>query len=132
MTKLSWPSGSQMRYDSTREVESCALPGVLFRIRKMSFGRRLEFARRVREFSHRLEFLQAGESAVDKLESAAITAEIDQMYLDWGLVSVRGLWIDGGEADARSVGAAGPEDFCREVIAAIKRECFLYEEDRKN
>lgn len=61
-----------------------------------------------------------------------MTADINRIYLDWGLVEVQGLSIDSAPATAESTVNQGPEDFCQEVLAAIKLECGLTDEERKN
>lgn len=121
-----------MTYDSTRIIESVACTGVTFTIVRMSFARRLELARRVRALAGRLEFAQAGSDGDDKVESAILAGEIDKLYIEWGLVRIDGLQIDGYPAEPSSLLSAGPEDLCREIVAAVKRECGLTQEERKN
>lgn len=130
--KFSWPLAKTQTHESTREFESRSLPGVKFRIRRISFGRRLELARKIRAIDRRLEYLQAGEDLASKVESAIVSAEIDRAYLDWGLDSLDGLWIDGQAATPKLLIEKGPEELTREILQAIKRECFLGEEERKN
>jgi hypothetical protein len=98
----------------------------------MSFARRLELTRRVRELGRRIEFQQGGEGLQDKIDAALSTAEIDRLYLEWGLVGVDGLTIDGEAANAASLVERGPEELCREVLRAIRHECGLTAEERKN
>ena len=49
-----------MNYESILERESETTPGVTFVLAKMSFGRRVELTRRLREIAQRVEFLEAG------------------------------------------------------------------------
>jgi hypothetical protein len=98
----------------------------------MSFGRRLELARKIRAIDRRLEYLQAGEDLASKVESAIVSAEVDRAYLEWGLDSLEGLWIDGEPATPEALVEKGPEELTREILQAIKKECFLSEEERKN
>lgn len=121
-----------MEYNSTRTIAARAVEGVRFTIARISFGRRLELTRRVRELGRKLEFHQAGQSVADKLEAALTTGEVDRLYLEWGLRSVEGLTIDGRAADVSSVLEDGPEALCREIVQEIRRECGLTEEERKN
>lgn len=121
-----------MDYESVRTVESKVQPGVRFRIAKMSFARRLDLMTRVRAAARAIEYHAAGESATDKLEAALAAAEVDRLYLEWGLAGVEGLVIDGQAADAALLASAGPEELCREAIDEIKRECGLSAEERKN
>lgn len=121
-----------MQYDSTLTVRSEAIEGVSFTIVRMSFGRRIDLMRRVRELSSRIEYEQAGGRTEDKLQASVLRAEIDELYLRWGLTELSGLKLDGTEADVDSLISHGPEALCREIVSAIKRECALTEEARKN
>lgn len=121
-----------MQYESSRTFDSTSARGVRFKIARMTFGRRIELMRRVRELSGRLDFALAGSGAPDRVDAALLAAEIDDLYLRWALMSVEGLEIDGAQADTDRLIAAGPESLCREIVAAIKRECSLSEEERKN
>ena len=78
-----------MHYDSVVSIESKAVPGVRFAIYRVSFGRRMELSRRVREISRKAEFLEAGTELHEKIEANILAQEIDAMYLQWGLVSDR-------------------------------------------
>src|SRR5882762_6635717 len=97
------PSADAVRWDSEREFASEKFSGVHFRVSRMSFGRRLELARRVRELAQRVEFLAAGESVQEKLEAAVLSNEIDRLYVEWGLASVDGFLIDGEPATPKTV-----------------------------
>jgi hypothetical protein len=61
-----------------------------------------------------------------------LSHEIDRTYLEWGLVDVSGLEIDGETATPELVLLKGPEELCREAVDAIKAECHLTEDERKN
>ena len=52
-----------MTYESTTVVESQVVSGVSFTVAKMSFGRRFELMRKIRELARRMEFLEAGQKA---------------------------------------------------------------------
>jgi hypothetical protein len=98
----------------------------------MSFGRRLELVKRVRDLGQQLEFFRAGAEAQERVESVMLAAEIDRLYLEWGLLRVNGLDLDGEPASKEAFIASGPEGLCREVLSAIRRECGLSDEERKN
>jgi len=98
----------------------------------MSLGRRIELARAVRDLAGRLEFLQAGATVSDRIESAQISAEIDAVYLRWGLARIEGLVLDGREPTCEEVIARAAEEFVRDIITRIKHECGLSELERKN
>lgn len=122
-----------MEYESQVETPSRAAPGVRFRVRRMSFGRRLELTRRLQEQAKRLAFLSAAESGEGvEAERALLGAEIDREYLRWGLAGLDGLAIDGEAATVESLIEAGPEELVREALEAVKREAGLSEKERKN
>jgi hypothetical protein len=133
MTKLRWHlDEAVMRYDTLTEVESQTAPGVKFTIARMSFGRRVDLMRKVRELSKRIEFLEAGREPGDRMDAALMQAEIDRVYLLWGLQSVTGLEIDGSQATPELLAASGPEGVFREAVQAVRRETGLTEDERKN
>ena len=119
-------------YSSYLEFGSDAVPGVRFRIARVSFARRLELVRRVRDFAQRIEFLEAGGDATEQFESSVLGAEIDRLYLEWGLQAVEGLVIDGEPATPASLIEKGPESLAREIVRRIRAECHLSEDERKN
>jgi hypothetical protein len=121
-----------MEYASEARIESKTTAGVWFTIARMSFGRRIELTRRIWELAGRIEHLEAGGDARGKLEAALVGAEIDRVYLGWGLRKIEGLVIDGEPATPETAVAQGPEELCREVAAAIKAECGLTPEETKN
>src|ERR1035437_7981818 len=97
--KFPWHSDKARRVDgkaggnyaSEAVVESRAFPGVTLTIAKMSFGRRVELMRRVRELARRTEFLAASEDSGDKMDAALLRAEIERVYVIWGVKAVSGL-----------------------------------------
>jgi len=119
-------------YESVITTESTAIPGVVFVINRISFGRRMELSRLVREISKKAEFLEAGTELQERIEAGILTHEVDAMYLRWGLVSVEGLTIDGTPATAEQLLDSGPEALTQEIVAAIKAQCGLSEAERKN
>jgi hypothetical protein len=121
-----------MNYESLVEVESARIPGVRYRIARMSFGRRLELMRRIREMARRVEFLEAGPSAGERMEAGLLRAEIDRTYLLWGLAGVTGLRVDGVEATPELVAERGPEEVFREALGAVRSQTGLTNEERKN
>jgi len=121
-----------MCYQSVVTVESKAAPGVTFEIAKMSFSRRVDLMRRIRELAGRVEFLEAGTDPRDQMDAALLRAEIDKVYLDWGLKSIGGLELDGEPATAAKLADIGPEDLFREALDAVKAITGLTEAERKN
>ena len=121
-----------MNYESHKTIVSEAVPGVSFTLRRMSFERRLELTRRLKEVLQRIEFLDSGNDPRETIEAALLTTEVDRVYLLWGLSAVTGLEIDWSAATPETLFAAGPEELSREIVSAIKAECGLSEAERKN
>jgi hypothetical protein len=119
-------------YSSEGVVKSRAVPGVTFTIAKMSFGRRVELLKRVRELARRTEFLAASKDSGEKMDAALLQAEIERVYVMWGVKAVSGLAVDGVVAGPELLAEAGPEELFREALAAVRRETGLTEEERKN
>jgi hypothetical protein len=107
-------------------------PGVELVIARMTFGRRIELMRSVRDLAARAEFFEAGREASNEMEASLLGAEIDKLYLLWGLEEVRGFEIDGAPATTGSLIDSGPEELVKEALSAVKAECALTEEQRKN
>ena len=130
----SLPGNAEERvsYESALAIESKVMPGVKFVINRISFGRRMELSRRVREITQKTEFLEAGSELGEKIEAGILAQEVDAMYLRWALVSVDGLEIDGEAATAEHLLNRGPEELAREIVVAIKEQCGLSEAERKN
>jgi hypothetical protein len=133
-----WPSrkardGDPARtYESTTLVESRIRPGVRYTVLKMSFSRRMELMRRVRELAKRTEYLAASGDTGERMDGALLRAEIDRTYVQWGVRAVAGLSIDGHAATPELLAESGPEDLFREALAAVRRETGLSEDERKN
>jgi hypothetical protein len=121
-----------MRYTTSVTRESVRCPGVRYTIRRISYAGRLELLTRVRDIGARLEFLRAGETWADQLEAARVSHEIDRAYLEWALLAVEGLQIDGAEPEVTDLWDSGPAELIAEVIEAIRHECGLSDNERKN
>ena len=121
-----------MSYESAVTVDSAERVGVSYRVARMSFGRRVELMRKVRELAKRMEFLEARQSPGERMDSGLLRAEIDRMYLLWGLTGVSGLRVDGMEATPEVLVERGPEELFREALAAVRRETGLTDDERKN
>jgi hypothetical protein len=121
-----------MTYESVVQVESQTAPGVTFTVQKMSYSRRADLMRRIRELARQQEFLRASEQPGDKMDAALIEAEINRVYLKWGLKSVSGLTVDGEVATPELLAESGPEGLFREALEAVRRQTGLSTEERKN
>ena len=82
---------STVSWDSSRLVRSVVQPGVEFVIARMTFGRRIELMKLVRDLAVRIEYFEAGQNARNGMEASLLGAEIDRLYMLWGLEAVRGL-----------------------------------------
>lgn len=121
-----------MKYLSSVTHRSHQVDGVSFTVKKMSLGGRLELARRIRQIGIKREFHKAGGTIEDELEVGIIENEINRAYLEWGVTSVCGLVIDGAEATIDMLIERGPECLTTEMLAAVRGELSLSEEERKN
>jgi hypothetical protein len=121
-----------MTYESVAVVESQVASGVKFTVAKMSFGRRTELMRQVRELARKMEFLEAGQDPGQKMDAALLRVEIDRLYVKWGLRAVSGLDLDGMEATPESLAETGPEELFREAVGAVRAQTGLSAAERKN
>jgi hypothetical protein len=131
-TSHSLRSEAEHSYDSALWFDAESAVGVRYAIARLTFGRRLELARRIREIGRKAEFLAAGADTREKLEAAVVGAEVDRAYLEWGLLAVEGLTIDGEAATPDAVVDKGPLDLAMEILRHVKSECGLSEAERKN
>ena len=120
------------KHESREWFDAQTCEGVRFRIARVSVARRIELARKIREIGRKVEFLVAGKDPMEKREAAVLAAEIDRVYLGWGLEEIAGLTIDDEPATPESLIDKGPMDLAREILSRIKRECGLSEDERKN
>ena len=121
-----------MTYESVVLIESQVAPGVAFTVQKMSYGRRADLMRRIRELARKQEFLEASDKPGDKMDAALLEAEINRVYLTWGLQSIAGLTVDGTEATPEVLAASGPENLFREALEAVRAQAGLSAAERKN
>jgi len=120
------------QYESVSWFDAEAVAGVRYAVARISFGRRMELARRMREIGRKVEFLSAGDDPREKLEAAVLSAEIDRAYLEWGLIAIAGLSIDGAAADPAALIEKGPIDLASEILGRVKAEWALGAAERKN
>ena len=125
-------SGAGTDYNSVVWFDSDAVPGVRFAVARMSFGRRVELVRRLREIGRKAEFLEAGTDTREKLEGAVLAGDVDRAYLEWGLADVEGLSVDGETATVEKLIEKGPVTLALEILDKVKAECGLSENERKN
>lgn len=124
-------SHKEASYSSVAWYKSKTLEGVRYAIRRISLQQRIELTKSVRELVQRNEFLQAGDGA-DQLEAALGELWARKLYLEWGLDQIEGLSIDGEPANKALLIDKGPETLAAEILATIRAQLELQEDERKN
>jgi hypothetical protein len=131
MTKSISHSLEPLHYESVRWISSRSFSGVRYATRRVSLAQRIELTRLVRDLMRRDEFLRAGDAA-DQVEAGLADLLVRKLYVEWGLVEIEGLEIDGAAATPQLLIDAGPEELTDEIAASIQGELSLTEEERKN
>src|SRR5260370_22680424 len=98
-----------LNYESQLTYSSAKFDGVQYTINRMSFGRRIELIRRIKDLVGRMEYFEAGATSAEKVEASLLSAEIDRFYLEWGLTKVSGILIDGVEPTVASLVESAPQ-----------------------
>jgi len=131
MMKSILPSRKHVEYASVIWRESQAVPGVEFAVRRPSLAQRIDLLERARALALKQEFLNAGDES-DQLAASLKDLLARRLYVEWGLIEVKRLKIDGVRATIPDLIDQGPEELVNEIIEAIKSECGLSEDERKN
>ncbi len=131
MMKSLLRSHNQTDYASVVWHQSRCLERVRFAVRRPSLAQRIELTGQVRELTLKHEFLKAG-NASDQIEAALSELLVHKLYVEWGLAEIQGLKIDGNPAATENLIERGPEELIQEIVTAIKAECGLTEDERKN
>jgi hypothetical protein len=119
-------------YASETEFASSSHEGVQVQLKRCSAGRRVELMERLAAYAAKYEALKASQRMDDKVQAEALRIRMDFEYLDWGLLGISGLLIDGETPDARVLFERGPETLVAEIVGAIRQECEFSEDERKN
>ena len=119
------------RVESVRWIESKELPGVRFSVREPSLGNRIDLTQKLHDLTIRNEFL-AGGRELQQLELVLAELMVQKALIEWGLVSIEGLKIDGKTPTTQILIESGPEKLVAEIAEAIRGRCGLSEEERKN
>lgn len=125
-------SAEPLKWESAVWKSSNSYPGVSYRVRRASLTGRAELTRRVRGLIEELGCRAAGDSAEDRLAAVQLELEADRIYMEWGVLEIGGLELDGAPATVTGCIAKGPELLCREMAAAVREELALTENERKN
>jgi len=131
MMKSLLHSRNEAEYTSVAWHQSIRFERVSFAVRRPSLAQRIDLNGRVRELTLKHEFLKAG-STSDQIEASLSELLVHKLYVEWGLAEIQGLKIDGNPADTESLIERGPEGLIHEIVSAIKAECGLTEDVRKN
>jgi hypothetical protein len=118
-------------YASVLWFESETVQGVCYGIRRVSLSQRIKLTKKARELSIRHEFLKAGDTS-DQLEASLADLLVRKLYIEWGLAELTGLRVDREPATVELLIEKGPEALADEIVAAIRGQLGLSEEERKN
>ena len=121
-----------MNYESTWQYASKTFPGVTVRLRRISFSKRSELIREIAPLAARTQALSASSLGDELAEAAVLRRTIANVVLDWGLLEVSGLTIDGIPAKKETLIHEGPEELTLEILQQLKRQVSLSEEEIKN
>ena len=131
MTKFISPLHKTEKHSSVVWHDSKIIAGVRYATRRISLLQRIELTSQVRELMLRHEFLKAGDAA-EGLEATLGELFVQKLYVEWGLCEIDGLTIDGEPASRQLLIEKGPESLTQEIVAAIRSELELSEQERKN
>jgi hypothetical protein len=125
-------SGKDAKFLSVIWKTSEIVPGVRFAIYEPTLSKRIELTRRLYELTQKNEFLAATGKELEHLELALADLLVQKQLVEWGLVEITGLQIDGKPATATSLIESGPDKLVTEIASTIRSRCGLDEEERKN
>jgi hypothetical protein len=119
-------------YESSLWKQAKSRPDVKYRMRRISLGRRMELLERIASLVRDMEYAAGCGEPGGTLTAALLRDRLVEIYLRWGLLGLEGLAIDGKPATVEALIDAGPMELSREIAAAIREECGLTEDERKN
>jgi hypothetical protein len=120
-----------VRFESVRWQTSREMPDVRFAVCEPSLQKRIDLTQKLHELTLKNEFLASGKE-MEQLELALAELLVQKTLIEWGLAAIEGLFIDGKPATPGTLIEAGPEPLMAEIAMAIRRQCWLDEEERKN
>jgi len=121
-----------MDHESTFTYDAQTAPGVTVRLRKMTFGRRLDLLKKVGDLAKRATALSAGTSEGEQLDAELAKGLSDKAVVEWGLEAVSGLRIDTEPATPELLIERGPEELVREILGVVQKQLGLSETEIKN
>ncbi len=121
-----------MKLSYEREYPSAAMPGLHFRIRRISFATRLRFLSENYDTMQRLKFLRAGAGQTEA--AAELEIDLSRRLLETCLAALgeSSLQNPVGPADIDWLLTEAPTELCVEVLARVGDEITLTEARRKN
>lgn len=131
MMNFTWRSPKRTVYESVQWHQSQVITGVRFAVRKISLASRLELIKKIRDLCLKHEFLRSGDRT-EQSEGTLADLLVEKLYLEWGLLAIKGLTIDGAAATIDSLIQSGPEVLTDEIVARIRFELGLSEDEIKN
>src|ERR1700751_763715 len=97
MMKSILPSLKDVEYASIVWRKSQAMPGVEFAVRRPSLAQRIDLLESARSLTLKQEFLNAGDES-DQLTASLKDLLVRLLYVEWGLIEIKRLRIDGVRA----------------------------------
>lgn len=121
-----------MNYESTWQYESKTFPGVKVVLKRISFSKRSELTREIAPLAAKIKALSASSVEAEQAEAALLRRSVAGFVLDWGLVEVSGLMIDGVPAKKQTLVDDGPEELTLEILQQLQRQIALSNDEIKN
>jgi hypothetical protein len=119
------------KHESIRWIESKTLEGVRFAVREPSLANRIELTSQLHELTLKNEFL-AGGKELQQLELVLAEMLVQKALVEWGLIEIQGILVDGKLPTTANLIESGPEQLVAEIAACVRARCGLSEEERKN
>jgi hypothetical protein len=131
---------------TTNSRESKVVPGVIFHLRKMTEGRRIELRKslmstnsRIRQIGREQDAILSNKENPDMPKFLELNDEFDSLMIEevnpktllWGIKSVEGLEID-GKILTIAEWSEFPSELFHEMIQAINVESGLSKDEEKN
>lgn len=80
----------------------------------------------------RIRALTASARTEDAVAAAVLRREISKRVLEWGVVDISGLEINGAPATKQTLLEEGPEELSIEILEELQQRLSLNEQERKN
>jgi hypothetical protein len=131
---------------TTSTKESSIVPGVIFHLRKMTEGRRIELRKslmetnqRIRQIGREQDGILSNKDNPDMVRYMELSDEFDSLMIEqvhpktllWGIKSIEGLEIDGNPKSIDDW-SEFPSELFAEMIHAINVESGLSKDEEKN